>query len=195
MSDRYRRMLMYVGLPLLLSVAFEYWPSDTLTPAPAATEGSVEAAEKRLAILRDIAATVPAKEEILKKVTAELATREKGLINAATAPQAQAQVVTVLRRLLNQEGVEIRNTEVGAVSPLGDRYGSAAIAVQFDCQIAQLVNVLAGLETQPELISTRDFQIRGSNPKEKTVQVRLTVAGVVPGSLVPDRNKKGVAGF
>ncbi|MEO8097530.1 MAG: type II secretion system protein GspM [Acidobacteriota bacterium] len=194
MDARYRRLLIYLGVPLALGVAYQYWPSGSVVPATASTD-SVEVAEKRLAIMRDLAATVPAKEEVLKKVAAELAVREQGLIRAETAPQAQAQVVTALRRLMAPEGLDIRATEVGPVTPLGDQYGMALVSVQFECQVAQLVNILAGLETQPELISTRDFQITTSNPKEKTVRVRLTVAGVVAKNLVPDRSKKGVAGF
>ena len=55
----------------------------------------------------------------------------------------------------------------------------------------QLVNVLATLATQPELIATRDLQISSANPKDKTVRVRLTVAAVVPRTLVPEKGKKG----
>jgi hypothetical protein len=40
-------------------------------------------------------------------------------------------------------------------------------------------------------MATRDFQILASNPKEKTVRVTLTVVGVVPKELVPDKSKKG----
>jgi hypothetical protein len=63
--------------------------------------------------------------------------------------------------------------------------------VQFECRVEQLVNVLAAIAALPELIATRDVQITAANPKDKTVRVRLTVTGVVPKSLLPDKTKKG----
>jgi hypothetical protein len=156
----------------------------------------VELAEQRLANLRNIAATLPKKEEILKQVAVDLERREQGLIRAETGAQAQAQLVSILTRLGNEENppVEIRATELGAISALpGGAYGAAHVTVQFQCGIAQLINFLAALSAQPELISTRDVQISSSNAKQKTIRVRLTVAGVVPRTLVPD--KKGASLF
>jgi hypothetical protein len=148
-----------------------------------------------LARLREVAATVPAKEEILKKVSAELVDREKSLIRADTAPQAQAQIVQILRRLAAQENppIDIRATELGGITALGDSYGSANVSVQIECRVDQLVNFLASIGSTNELISTSETRINSTNPKEKTVIVRLTVAGVVPRKLVPER--KGGASF
>ena len=74
---------------------------------------SVPQMEQRLARVREIAAAVPGKQEILKKVAGDLETREKGLIRAETAPQAQAQVVTILRGLGAAE-VAHRNPQLRA---------------------------------------------------------------------------------
>jgi hypothetical protein len=157
-------------------------------------------AEQRLARLRDIAATSPAKQEILKTVNAELATREQGLIRTETVQQAQAQMLTTLRELVGQEALELRQMELMAVEAFGDAgsgpsYGLAPVRVQFECDIAQLVNILAGLAGMPQLMATRDFHIQMSDPKQKTIRVVLTVVGVVPKELVPDKSKKGVAGL
>ena len=167
---------------------------SSLWPASATGE-TIDMAEQRLARLRDIAATAPAKQEVLKKVAGELALREQGLIRAETVQQAQAQMITVLRELVGLETLEIRSTEYAAVEPFGDGYGLAPVRVQFECRMAQLVNILAGLAARPQLMATRDFQILANNPKEKTVRVALTVVGVVPKELVPDKSKKGAAGL
>jgi len=194
MSARDQKLL---GLWVLLVIAGLYWflqpeTSVAVLPASATTE-SVDMAEQRLHRLRDIAATAPAKQEILKKVSAELAVREKGLIRADTVPQAQAQMITILRDLMGLEvpAIEIRSQQMFAVQPFGDGYGVAPVQVQFECRMAQLVNILAGLAARPELMAAQDFQIQASNPKEKTVRVALTVIGVVPRQLVPDKGKKG----
>jgi hypothetical protein len=87
--------------------------------------------------------------------------------------------------------VEIRATELGGVRALGDAYGEAVVAVQIDCRIDQLVNILAALPSQPELLATSDLRVVSANAKEKTVGVRLTVSGVVPRRLVPEKKNGG----
>ena len=176
-------------------LAYAYWPENTAPKVPAASD-SVPAAEKRLARLRETAATVPAKLEILKQVSAELAAREKSLIQADTAPQAQAQLIQILRGLTSAEAppIEIRATEIGGIAALGDSYGAASVAVQIECRVEQLVNLLAAIAARPELISTSELRITSGNPKDKTMGVRLGITGVVPRKLVPEKTgteKKG----
>ncbi len=195
-SEKDRRALkllaVAVGLAALY-VAYDFWPNSSAATPVTATADSVEVAEQRLARLRDIAAAAPAKQDVLKKVTAELALRETGLIRAETAQQAQAVVITKIREVLQQETppVDLRGTELGGVEALGEAYGLVPASVQFECRVEQLVNVLAAIAALPELIATRDAQITAANPKDKTVRVRLTVTGVVPKSLLPDKTKKG----
>jgi len=184
----YRRMLAFAAILLLVGLVVRFWPEDS-APTTAPIAETVATDEQRLARLRDIAATVPAKEEILKKAQAELATREKDLIVADTAPQAQAQLIQIVRTLGSAETppVDIR-TEGFGLRVLGDAYGEASVSVQFECHIDQLVNMLAGVAARPELVSTNDLRIAPTNSKEKTVSVRLTISGVVPRKLVPERH-------
>ncbi|MGD1090353.1 MAG: type II secretion system protein GspM [Bryobacteraceae bacterium] len=193
-SPRVRRVLAGMAAIEVVALLYTYWPAST-THVVAASVDSVGFAEKRLAKLRDTAATVPEKEEIAKKVSSELAIREKGLITADTAPQAQAQLIQIIRRLGAAEAppIEIRATELGGIVPFGDSYGQASVSVQIECPIDQLINLLASLGSQPELISTTDLRINPGNPKDKTVGVRLTVSGIVPRKLVPE--KKGGTAF
>jgi hypothetical protein len=143
--------------------------------------------------LRESAATVPAKENVYKKVSADLALREKGIIQADTAAQAQAVLIQLIRRLGAAETppIDIRSTELNPIRPFGESYGEASVAVQIECRIDQLVNLLASLETQPELVATSDLRVLSSNAKEKTVGVRLTITGVVPRRLVPEKPQLG----
>ena len=193
LEPREKKALIALGAVLAVSAVvliYEFWPAGPAAPEVAATQ-SVSQMEQRLARAREIAATVPAKQEILKKVTADLETREKSLIRAETAQQAQAQVITILRGLGAAEAppVEIRATELGAIAPFGDDYGSVNVSIQVECRIEQLLNFLAALAARPELIATRDLRVTAGNPKEKTLSVRITVAGIVPKTLVPQ--KKG----
>jgi small-conductance mechanosensitive channel len=139
--------------------------------------------------LRQIAATVPGKEALMKQSSGELESREKGMLKAETSAQAQAQLQELLHKVGASNGVDIRGVEDMRIKPFGSDYGEASVTVRFTCLIEQLVNLLAALAVRPELISTSDLRITSSNSKEKVVGVRLGVIGVVPRRLVPE--KKG----
>jgi hypothetical protein len=192
LESREKKALIALGAMVAVTaviLAYEFWPASTPAAAEAIPQ-SVPQMEQRLSRVREIAATVPGKQEILKKVAADLETREKGLIRADTAQQAQAQVITILRSLGAAEAppIDIRATELGAITTFGDDYGAVNVSIQVDCRIEQLLNFLAALAARPELIATRDLRVVAGDPKQKTLNVRITVAGIVPKSLVP---KKG----
>lgn len=189
-----KRALQYLAGALVLSGIYFFWPSDLHAPS-AAGEDSVQTSEQRLARLKDIAASAPAKQDVLKKVSAELATREEGLIKADSVQQAGALVATIVRELLNAEGLDSRSMEFGAIEAYGDAYGLAPVTIQIECHVEQLINLMAAMEARKELLSTRDLQIQASNPMQKTIRVRMTVVGVIPQSLVPKNAKKGVSGL
>ena len=191
MSPGFRRALMWTIVSGVISLIWTYWQSSSPTSVVVASTDSVGMAEKQLAKLREAAATVPQKQEVLKQVSGELAVREKGIIIADTAQQAQAQIIQVLRKLGHDENppVEIRAQEIGAVRPLekSDVYGEVLVAVTIECGVDQLVNILVGLAARPELIASNDLRVTSANPKTKTVNVHLTVSGVVPRKLVPGK--------
>jgi len=158
-----------------------------------ASVDSVDMAEKKLLKLRQLAATVPAKETLLKQANSELAVREAGLIQTDTAQQAQAQLLNVIRTLGKKENIDARGGEFGPVKPLGDDYGEVSVSVAFECGIDQLVNFLAALTSEKSLLATSEVRITAANPKQKTLTVRLALSGVVPRKLVPEQ--KGPSTF
>jgi hypothetical protein len=197
-STRDRRALaLLAAAAIIAGLVYRFSAPDRSSAVVAPVGNPVTLAETRLARLREIAATVPAKEQILKQVSADLVVREKGMLNAETAAQAQAQLLQLMRQLGAAETppVEIRGTELNAIRPLGDAYGEASVSVQIDCRIDQLVNVMAALQARPELVATREMRVLSSNAKEKTVSVRLTISGVVPRRLVPGKPKTGGTAF
>jgi len=185
----YRRALAFFAVSLILGLAIRFWPENSQTAVVAPTAETIAAAEKRLEHAREVAATVPGKDQILKRAQSELGEREKGLLIADTAPQAQAQLVEILRALggIENPPLEIRSEAFG-ISALGTAYGAASASVAFDCRIDQLVNLLAGIAARPELISTSELHISSNNNKEKRISVRLTVTAAVPRKLVPERH-------
>jgi hypothetical protein len=190
--DRRKLLILVVGLVLLAIVLVRQTRDDSPAPVVAASD-SIPLAERRLERLRQLAATVPGKETVLQRARAELQSREAGILKADTAPQAQAQLMDVIRRVAMANGIDARGAEELRVRPLANDYGEVLVAVTFTCGIEQLVNFLAALANEPQIMSTDEINVTGGNDKKKAVQVRLTLSGVVPKKLIPA--KRGVASF
>jgi hypothetical protein len=196
-QDRDKRALLVLavvlpvaGLIYLLSSSSSSSGGGSKVVAPVE---SVARDEKRIAALRASMATVQGKESVLKQVSAELAEREKGLIPGDTAEQAQAQLLQIMRRLAKTQfpPVDLRQSELGQPRSYGESYAKVTVSVSFDCRIDELLNLLAAISAQPEIIATDEIRCGAANPKSKSMPVRLTVSGLVPRRLVPE--KKGMS--
>jgi len=185
--DRRTAVILAAGVTLILVIRFVVMADKR--PEVVEAYDSVLLAEKRLAKLRDTAATVAGKDKAARQAAAELATREKGMILADTAAQAQAQLLEIIRRVGKDNGIDVRGAEEMKIGPLADDYGEAVVAVSFTCRIEQFVNFMTDLANRPELIASQQIRVAASNPKEKTVQVRLALSGVVPRKLVPQKKE------
>jgi hypothetical protein len=197
-SDREKKMVLWLvpAVGLFLILEFGVLKDDKAAPVPVAggAGDNVELAEKRLAKLRQIAATVPARQKVLNQVDADLAAREVGVIRVETAPQAQARLLEVARRVANAEAIDLRGGEFGQPKVLSADYGEVYVAVSFTCAIEKYVNFMSGLSREPELIGPTDLHVSAQqNPKDKLVAVRMTLGGLVPKKLIPE--KKGLNAF
>jgi len=186
--DRKTALLLVTGVAVVLIL---YLVTADRSPAVVAASESVPMAEKRLERLRQIAATVPGKEAVMKQAAGELESREKGMLKAETSAQAQAQLQELLHKVGASNGIDIRGVEEARIKPFGNDYGEASVTVRFTCLIEQLVNLLAALANEPELLSTNQIQVTGSADKNKTIQVRLTLSGVVTKKLALEKKSGG----
>jgi hypothetical protein len=194
LSPGVRRLVLFLVPALLLITVLEYTVFDDspAVPAPAAGDGNIAMARQRAARLRQIAALVPAREAVVKQTTSDLADRERGMIQADTAPQAQAALLEIARRVGKGEQIDVRGGDLGAPKAFGE-YGLVFATVIFECHVEQLVNFLADLTHQPELIVPSEERITSGSVKEKIMNVRMVLAGIVPKKLVPE--KKGLGAF
>lgn len=192
LTARDKRALLVLAAAVVLIMAANAFLTREPKVEAAAGTNSVFIAQKRLDRLRRIAATLPDKEAALKTLSAAVAAREKGLIQADTAAQAQAQLLQIFRRLARAQApaIEIKTVEMGQIRPLGDDYGEIIVPVTFECRIEQLLNLLADITAQPELVSSSEFRVIAANQKEKTMTVRLTLAGVAPKRLAPRKKEQ-----
>lgn len=191
MTARDRRALgMLGGAAVLAAVVWIAWqPRQTQGNASAAD--SIPLLEIKLERLRRVAATVSGKEQLRKQVMAELEGREKSLLRADTPALAQAQLLDVLRRTARAlpQPIEFTSSELGQPpAPFGKDYGEVFVSVNFLCPIEDLVNFLAELTAQPEAVATREMRIsQRPADKHKAIAVRLTVSGLIPRSLMPEK--------
>lgn len=166
--------------------------SRPVAPVVVSGDSTVAAAEAHLDRLRRIAATVPAKEAVLRQAQGELEQRERNVLHSSTAPEAQAQLLATARRLATQEKIDLRSSEFSQPKPLGARYGEVTAATTFECHIEQFVNFMAALSRESDLIAPSEIRINTTN-NQKSIVVRMVLAGVVPRKLVPE--KKGFVSF
>ena len=189
--DRRTTLVLVLGIASVLVLRFVVFADKQ--PTVIAASDSIPLAENRLAKLRQAVATVPGKEKVMKQAVNELAAREKGVIAADTAAQAQAQLLEIIRRTGKDEGIDVRGAEEMRVRPLAEDYGEVTVAVSFNCRIEQFVNFMADLANRPELLATSDIRVGMANAKDKSVSVRLALSGVAPRKVVAE--KKGQVAF
>lgn len=188
-----RQIYLLAGSALVMLVVRFGFLGDTAAPVVAASE-TIPQAEQRLEQLRRIAATIPGKEQVKKQVDAEVAAREKGLIQAETESQARAALLELTTNIAKSNGIETHGMDDYRNRVLSPDYGELMVTVSFTCAIEKLVNFLAALADQPQILATSDLRITGGADKKKNIQVRLSVSGLVPRKLLPVE-KKGLAAF
>src|SRR5580698_8748562 len=160
--------------------------------APAAVAVSLSSAQlrQRLTLLRQTAAVLPVREAFLKQSSADLADRERGIIPGDTAAQAQSELLQTATRVGKANQLDVRSGDFGAPKAFGD-YAIVYATVSFDCHPEQLLNFLADLTREQELIVPSEERIVSGNPKEKTMTVRMVLAGVVAKKLIPEKKSAG----
>ena len=197
-SPREHRALVILAAAVVLWAVLQFAvlpdkgsPSAAVVSAGSASLSSAQL-RQRVALLRQTAAALPVREALLKQTDGDLADRERGIIQADTAAQAQAELVETARRVGKTSEIDVRSGEFAAPKAFGE-YGIVYATISFDCHIEQLLNFLADLTREAELIVPSEERITSGNPKEKLMTVRMMLAGVVAKKLVPE--KKGLGAF
>jgi len=191
LSTRDRRALMIL-VPAVVAMGVYYVASESGSVSTAAVVPmSSTQLRQRLVLLRQTAAVLPAREALLKQAQTDLADREHGIIQAGTAAEAQSEVLQSAVRLGKSNGLEVRSSDFGAPKVFGE-YGLVYATVSFECHVEQLLNFLADLTREPELIVPSEEHIGATgNSKDKTMTVRMVLAGVVAKKLIPEKKALG----
>ncbi|MCX6598444.1 MAG: GspMb/PilO family protein [Acidobacteria bacterium] len=185
LTERDRRALMALGVAVILSLALYFWPAPTIeTVGP--TVNDAQSAAVRLDKVRQEAAMAPVRQQQLQETKAALARLEKGLIAGDSLPQAQAQMVQIVRRIARAQvpPLALGSTDFGPTRPFNGPYGQVLLTVTAECQVDQLVNFLSDVAAQPELVAVEEIHVATANAKQKLIPVRLVLAGLIPGTLL-----------
>jgi hypothetical protein len=180
LSARDRRALVIFAAALAAMGAIYFWPEPKVEVVGASVS-TVEAAAARLDRVRQEAAQLSVRREALRQSREELAGLEKGLLAGDSAAQVQAQLLQVFRRVARAQSpaLDIRQSSFGRTQTFGD-YAQVTLSANMECRIEQLVNLIADLAAQPELLALEELHVNAANAKEKTIGVQLVVAGLAP---------------
>jgi hypothetical protein len=191
LSTRDRRALSALAVVAVIAAVVMLATDSGNTPSTAVVPQTSAQLRQRVEQLRQIAAVLPVREALLKQTQADLADRERGIIQADTAAEAQSELLQTAVRLGKASGLEVRSSDFAAPKAFGD-YGIVYATVSFDCHIEQFLNFLADLTREPQLIVPSEERIAASgNPKDKMMTVRLILAGIVPKKLIPEKKALG----
>jgi hypothetical protein len=191
--DKRTALGLVAGVAAILILRFVVLGGDasSSTVAPAET---IAQAEQRLQHVRQVAATVPGKEIVMKQAAGTVDSLEKGIFHANTEAEAKAQILEMVNNVARANGVQTRGLDESHSKPISNDYGEMTVSVSFASDIVQLVNLLAGLAGQDQILATNGIRISGGTDKKKILQVRLSVSGLVPRKLLA-AEKKGAAAF
>lgn len=184
-------LLAGVAVMVILRLVLAVGDSGGGVVAPSETTAQ---AEQRLQHVRQLAATVPGKVVVKKAAEDNVTSLEKGIFKAETESQAHAQLLEMVNNVAKANGVQTHGQDEYRSKPLSNDYGELTVTVSFSCDVVQLVNFLAGLASQDQVLATNGIHITGGTDKKKILQVRLGVSGLVPRKLLTPE-KKGLAGF
>jgi hypothetical protein len=183
-----RKYAVYLVVSLVLFAIFKFGASSNSGTTVVAATDTIPLAEKRLDKLRQLAATVPAKEELEKQAKAEVDARETGLLKGDTKEQAQAELLQIVQAVAKANGIDTHGVDRYTEAVINPDYGAVGVEVTFTCGIENLINLMAALADQQQILATDDVRINSGNDlKKKLIQVRLGVSGIVPRKLLPQK--------
>jgi Tfp pilus assembly protein PilO len=174
-----RREKILVGLALAVGVLLGGW-TLVLEPILDRNRSTAELVPARAQVLRQ-------KRELLARraaITADLDATMKqfdklaeGFLTSATPAVAAAELQKLVKDMAAQAKTEVRSERI---LPPADRGELLEIPVEIavSCEIRQLVDLLARLDSAPKLLPVQDLKIRVVNlTQPKDLLVTLTVSG------------------
>lgn len=187
LNERDKRALLILGLAAVAALVLEIGlpgPGATGGPEAGVSASSIQLAERRVRRLQEVARQRPRAAAEAEAAAKALAATERGLLKATTPALAEAEMLQIMKDMLGAQGISMQSSEFGVPKAAGGDYAQAPLTVNFTCGIEQWINLMATLRNAPQTLSSVDIRLAPADAKNKTVQVRMVVAGYIPASLV-----------
>jgi len=179
MSGRDKRALTIAGIAaaiflLLAYGAFPVWD------AWQAERGGLPVREQTLRKFREAVESRPLREAENATLEARLREAEAGLLTGDTPAIAGAELREWIQQLAADSSMEIVSSQFLPARPLGNDYWQVPLGVQMKGRLDSLLNFLKACGSGAKTLSVARLQIQRLGDAQKSVQVNLTVAGVLP---------------
>jgi Tfp pilus assembly protein PilO len=179
MSGRDKRALTIAGIAaaiflLLAYGAFPVWD------AWQAERGGLPVREQTLRKFREAVESRPLREAENATLEARLREAEAGLLTGDTPAIAGAELREWIQQLAADSSMEIVSSQFLPARPLGNDYWQVPLGVQLKGRFDSLLNFLKACGSGAKTLSVARLQIQRVGDAQKSVQVNLTVAGILP---------------
>ena len=179
MGGRDKRALTIAGIAaaifLLLEFgAFPVWDSWQ------AERAGLPVREQTLRKFREAVESRPLREAENATLAVRLREAEGGQLTGDTPAIASAELREWIQQLAAEHSLEVLSSQFLPARPLGDDYWQVPLGVQLRGRLDSLVNFLKACATGSKTLSVARLQIQRLGDPQKSVQVNLTVAGILP---------------
>jgi hypothetical protein len=197
MSRRDKRALTIAAIAaaiflLLAYGAFPVWD------AWQAERGGLPVREQTFVKFREAVASRAVREAENATLETRLREAEVGLLTSDTPALASAELREWVQQLAAEHSMEVISSQFLPAKPLGNDYQQVPLGVQMKGRLDSLLNFLKACGTGAKTLSVARLQIQRFGDPQKSVQVNLTVAGILPrdpnGPRAPNGSREAGSG-
>lgn len=179
MSGRDKRALTIAGIAAAILLLLEYGAFPVWDAWQAERTG-LPVREQTLRKFREAVESRPLREAENATLEARLREAEAGLLTGDTPAIAGAELREWIQQLAADNSMEIVSSQFLPARPLGNDYQQVPLGVQMKGRLDSLLNFLKACGSGSKTLSVARLQIQRLGDPQKSVQVNLTVAGILP---------------
>ena len=179
MSGRDKRALTVAGIAagFFLLLEFAVFP---IWDAWQAERAGLPVREQTFLKFRQAVESKPLGEAENATLEVRLREAEAGLLTGDTPAIAGAELREWIQQLAAEHSLEVLSSQFLPVRPLGGDYRQVLLGVQLKGRLDSLANFLKACGTGAKTVSVARLNIQRLGDAQKSLQVNLTVAGILP---------------
>jgi hypothetical protein len=179
MSGRDKRALTIAGIAAAILLLLEFGAFPVWDDWQAERVG-LPVREQTLRKFREAVEERPLREAETATLAVRLREAEAGLLTGDTPAIAGAELREWIQQLAADSSMEIVSSQFLPARPLGNDYWQVPLGVQMKGRLDSLLGFLKACGSGSKTLSVARLQIQRLGDPQKSVQVNLTVAGILP---------------